>query len=1034
MKKISLILSAAVVAVLFSCSKEIAPNENVIGGVREGITIIEVSSPETKTCLGDPDSVGVRKVYWQNGDRIVVNGVVSDSLSGVSGQSTSASFTFQALLDHPYSLVSPASVYKDQTTITLPSKQVLTEKSFDPAASVALAYAATVSDPLKLKNACSIIKISLKKGTFGENMTSIEFSGNNNEQISGDFTVNYQTGTISSASASASDKKVTMDISGVTLSDSAVVAHIVVPAGTYANGFAFRIADGYGHYMDNAKASAITLEAGKVYALPEIQFNPTGTLVIVSNAKEYVDFVTAFNSGKYGTKETNVVVEVTDTLDFEGMTFKTLGNGSYEFSGKWHGNKWPMKNISATNESLFYLPANAEINGIVVDASCSFTKTAAMAGHWGIIARTIDSGSISDCDINCDWKIDYKSNSGSTFTYGSLCGRIGGKMTNCNMNGKLIYTRTVTTKEVNPLWIGGLVGYVNAGAEMSGCSTTGDVIFNEPTSDKRPTCTTVDKYFCVGGVAGANKGTIKNCKMTGNFEYRDCPKDAFIGGVIGNSEDGSIEGCSMEGNIKAFQTGANTSDYARLFVGGVLGRAASTASVSNLSTKEGTTMEFGSLTLNIAAGGIVASMPAGTPVVSGCVNNMKMIQKDYAPLRAQYGGIVGAFSKGTLTNVENKADISVGKINNASTSYLGCGGVIGYMASSISGTITSGKSSIHNSGKIYTNAADTTCTGFGSASFGGVVGIQNGGNITGVTNSGLVHLYFLGHKSTTKPINKVYAGGIVGNICAACALSESSNSAQVKVEAYSAKSNNRMIALGGIVGIVTPLNNLSNGVTGVSIKNCTMTSTVYSTNNNLAAPAWNFASGKFEGGIVGGAKGTAASPTVIENCTCAASSGFNYSAYGYQGGIAGGVIYSQIKNCKVKSILQGFNSQANTRSIVLSGIAVYARNSSIKECTVDNVQVKYCRQFSGICHDSAQNDVLIEGNTVNVTVTASEISADCYMVVKNAANSGGTAKSTVQNNGVKGTINGTKITTGNVKYCGTDYTCGEDKPNYVIAD
>ena len=112
------LLAAAVL--LTSCAKESLTEKPEVS---TGKTVLTVGLPnEGKTYMSDAVE-GVRTVYWSNGDQIAANGVASVALSGLEPGETRATFTFEGLLNTPYFLAYPASIWDDAMHVTLPAIQ-----------------------------------------------------------------------------------------------------------------------------------------------------------------------------------------------------------------------------------------------------------------------------------------------------------------------------------------------------------------------------------------------------------------------------------------------------------------------------------------------------------------------------------------------------------------------------------------------------------------------------------------------------------------------------------------------------------------------------------------------------------------------------------------------------------------------------------------------------------------------------------------------------------------------------------------------
>ena len=1027
--------SALAVLACVSCSREVfsESEEGKKPGFVEGKTYITVGMPDTKTILGEADASGVRKVYWQNGDKINVNGAASEALAGVDGESSSALFEFSVLLDYPYNLMYPASAYKEAGKVTFPATQNYTAGSFDPAAAISVAYAADEAEALILKHTFAVVKVPVKLDTDDCALLDLTFTGKGAEQVSGDFSVDYTTAALTSLSEENADKKIVMDISSITLSAEATDIYIVVPAGSY-EGFNIRIRDVKGHYMDQAKASAITLEAGKVYNLPTVSYVPTGTLVTISNADEYLAFAQDFKKGVYGSKDSKVVVDVTGDLDFADKTFDIVDSNTYIFSGTWNGNSHLMKNITATNVAVFYTPTNAIIKDIVIDSSCSFTKTSANIGYWGIIARSLNGADshLSGCTINCDWNFDYGAST-SFWGYGAVSGRNDGIVENCVMNGNVIYTRTSSAKVGAGVYVGGIIGYNHADAAsgissvIRNCTMNGNLVFNEPDAAYRPVSEGTNKFFNAGGVLGHNQGTAEYLKMYGDVLYQDYVLDAFVGGVIGNSDGPLVDHCEMYGNISTLQPEAKKADgYARLFVGGVIGRCWN-GTLSNCTNLKGKVVSGSSQTNNMDLGGIVGS--TGTTVIKDCVNNMTVQMNDKGAFYSYLGGIVAALgANSSMTNVENNGPINVGVLANASGAQTHVGGVAGHSASVMDGgTITDRKSSIHNNAQILCNAPHA-CTGFTGANFGGVVGRLDA-SASNLTNSGKVYLNFGDDTDQNNIMKYVAGGGIVGRIPKAITLDGCINSGRVQLRYWTKAANNTKINyVGGIVGCV--LSGAAGGGLATTIRNCVCYGDINSSNNNTTYPAFNGTSitqGKMEGGIIGVIFGADESKrAVVENCTSASSTA-NSIPYGYFGGVVGMARYTDITGCVNKTEFKGGAGNGCTLGGIL-GIThakVVVRGC---EARFKATNFAVAGGIVGACNTGSPNQAVIEDNIAELEFTTTLDKPVFGAVARNPV-----AATVVQNNGIKGSFNGKAFSADYAPYTysGT-FTCAEDKPNYVI--
>ena len=106
MKKYMILAALAAAVLATGCAKE------TIVEPEQGTVLTASLSSLTKTAI---DGI---KVTWTEGDAINVNGATSYPVT--EGGAT-AKFEFRSALTAPYNAVYPPSIYKDATTVTLPS-------------------------------------------------------------------------------------------------------------------------------------------------------------------------------------------------------------------------------------------------------------------------------------------------------------------------------------------------------------------------------------------------------------------------------------------------------------------------------------------------------------------------------------------------------------------------------------------------------------------------------------------------------------------------------------------------------------------------------------------------------------------------------------------------------------------------------------------------------------------------------------------------------------------------------------------------
>lgn len=280
-----LLLTAAVC--LTACSQKPEPEIP-----SDGKTVLRITLPEpmVKTTLG-PSVDGKRKVSWSEGDCVSLNGTASEPLSGLEEEPSRAAFTFPGTAATPYKLLYPASFYKDASTVTLPAVQTYAAGSFATNTEPLCGYAESATGDITLSHLCAIVQLNIKKDPRVDVATieSVVFKGNDGEQVSGDFTIDYATPALSSASSAAADKLLTMSSIGQPLDETdALEIFLVVPARNYAHGFSAVITDDAGRTMSVKKSSATTLSVGKMAKMSAFTFVP-GAMTIMDIEEEVLE-------------------------------------------------------------------------------------------------------------------------------------------------------------------------------------------------------------------------------------------------------------------------------------------------------------------------------------------------------------------------------------------------------------------------------------------------------------------------------------------------------------------------------------------------------------------------------------------------------------------------------------------------------------------------------------------------------------------------------------------------------------------------
>ena len=263
MKRKCFFVVLAALLLLPCCQKDIP--------VQESVTVLRVGLAETRTSLGASVD-GKRKVYWSEGDCIGVNGVSSEPLSGIPDGSTQADFRFLSALTTPYNIIYPASIRKDEYTITLPAEQSFVSGGFASGALPMAGYSADGTSA-SIGHLCALICVSVKRGSTAATISSISLKSNSIEQLSGDFEVDYQLHTLIQTSYDEADGEVTVNVGAALPASGSIEIFVVVPATSFDGGFTLSL-KGTGGTMTKSVGKSVTLQAGHVYVFDPVAFNP----------------------------------------------------------------------------------------------------------------------------------------------------------------------------------------------------------------------------------------------------------------------------------------------------------------------------------------------------------------------------------------------------------------------------------------------------------------------------------------------------------------------------------------------------------------------------------------------------------------------------------------------------------------------------------------------------------------------------------------------------------------------------------------
>ena len=228
------LVAALAFGILPGCTGNERPLDNDIetGSVERMVLSASVSQQETKTMLHKEGNK--YEVRWKTGDKISVNGVLSNAVSSEDNDQKNVDFTVEGSLSAPYNVLYPGTT-SSSNVITIPATQNYVVNNIDGAAAASYGTAVKSGNKYnaKLTNFCSIIRFALNGSAT---LDRIELNALGGEKLRGNFTLATNdegfTGEFSGGTAGT----LTYDCNSLTLSGTDTYLYIAIPAQEYTAG------------------------------------------------------------------------------------------------------------------------------------------------------------------------------------------------------------------------------------------------------------------------------------------------------------------------------------------------------------------------------------------------------------------------------------------------------------------------------------------------------------------------------------------------------------------------------------------------------------------------------------------------------------------------------------------------------------------------------------------------------------------------------------------------------------------------------
>lgn len=562
--------AAAIVLAAAGCAKEIEgeiqvpeQQEYEAGTMVIGAELSDSPDADdvTKTLISD-NGDKTYSVFWAEGDQILVNGETSTNIDIDHDNKKSASFTLP-VVEAPYCAVYPAGLYvkdsyktvKEDSTvieITIPSTQTYVENGFDPDAAIMTARG-EAGGGLAFKHAMAYLKVAVT----GTTVKSIRVNGNDNEALSGAYTISYSKSKVAFGPKKNEEGKAIGNTSAtISCGESGVASEtpvfIAIPAREYKRGLTLTIVNAENQYQVVHSMKSFTAVPGKVYPTA-VDFKSAGTYLEggIYTVEDWNGFVAAVNNGDWSAWKTTVdgkegvhlMADINSSTNLPRTNDKKSDGDTCEWDGEFYGH-----NHTITHAGIEPLFLHVGKDGKIMDLKVAGERIANTNNGWPGVLVLNNNGEIINCESSVNITLEGNSTNAST-----ICRSNNGKIINCKNTGKI--TIKNPTAEVK---VGGITLY--SSGTITGCTNTGAI-----------NVTGVDVNCLVSGVVLMASGKVSDLENKGDMTVEanlSATREIYMGGVIGKCETpeiniipagnvvGEIFRCKNSGKLKIQKSGA----------------------------------------------------------------------------------------------------------------------------------------------------------------------------------------------------------------------------------------------------------------------------------------------------------------------------------------------------------------------------------------------------------------------------------------------------------------------------------------------
>ena len=211
---------------MIGCTTDVVEESvNTVPGTT--VLTVNIADSYSRVHLGDKGEDGKYSATWSAGDRISVNGYISEEVVVDPSNASSAQFEVRnAILNYPYNVLYPAS---ESGLVSFPAQQNYLKGSFEAGTTPMYGRTTGGGQNIQLNHLSGVLRFNFKGEATLASMTVTAEKGS----IAGDFSLNFENGAITPTESATSTIEYSFG-SGLALSaDEAKDFFLVLPSGDF---------------------------------------------------------------------------------------------------------------------------------------------------------------------------------------------------------------------------------------------------------------------------------------------------------------------------------------------------------------------------------------------------------------------------------------------------------------------------------------------------------------------------------------------------------------------------------------------------------------------------------------------------------------------------------------------------------------------------------------------------------------------------------------------------------------------------------